>query len=77
MSSLAPKPGFDWTKVTWTGPYALVEWETCSYCGGAMDEEDVPLRLWNDEGWAAVFCETCMQRWWGFEPVPDEGDDAW
>lgn len=40
-----------------------------------MDEDQVPLRLWNDTGWAAVFCELCMQRWWGFEPVPDEGDD--
>jgi len=64
---LAPKPGFDWTRVQWTGPHALVEWETCSYCGGPIPEDGVPLRLWNDKSWAAVFCEACMQTWWGFE----------
>ena len=36
---LAPKPGFDWTRVQWTGPYALVEWERCSYCDGAITDD--------------------------------------
>jgi hypothetical protein len=76
MTPIAPKPGFDWTTVRWSGPFAPVD-ETCSYCGATIPEEDVPLRLWNNKGWAAVFCVTCMKRWWGFESVPDdEGDDA-
>jgi hypothetical protein len=72
---LEPKPGFDWTKVRWTGPFAPVD-ETCSYCGSAIPDECVPLRLWNDASWAAVFCEACMATWWGMQTFPDpERDD--
>jgi hypothetical protein len=71
---LEPKPGFDWTKVRWTGPFAPVD-ETCSYCGETIDEESVPLRLWNAESWAAVFCEGCMQTWWGFQSMTEDGSD--
>lgn len=73
---LQPRPGFDWTRVRWTGPTALVD-EICSYCGGDIDDDEIPLRLWNNQSWAAVFCEACMETWWGFERFPDEGDDAW
>jgi hypothetical protein len=72
---LQPKAGFDWTRVQWTGPYALVEWERCSYCGSAIPEEGVPLRMWNDEGWAAVFCDACMREWWGMESFADDPND--
>jgi hypothetical protein len=71
---LEPKPGFDWTKVRWTGPLAPVD-ETCSYCGAAIDEESVPLRLWKKDHSAAVFCEGCMQTWWGFQSMNEDGSD--
>jgi hypothetical protein len=72
-SPLEPKPGFDWAKVRWTGPYALVD-ETCSYCGGPIADDSVPLRLWNSQSWAAVFCVICMATWWGMTTIPDEDD---
>jgi hypothetical protein len=70
-SPLEPKPGFDWTKVRWSGPWAPVD-ETCSYCGAAIPDDTVPLRMWNASSWAAVFCEACMALWWGMETFPDE-----
>lgn len=71
MTSLMPKQGFDWSRVRWSGPLAPVD-DTCSYCGAAIPEEDVPLRLWSATSAAAVFCEGCMREWWGFESFPDE-----
>lgn len=71
---LLPKPGFDWTRVRWTGPLAPVD-ETCSYCGSAIPEESVPLRLWNDDHFAAVFCDACMATWWGMETYGDDTFD--
>jgi len=68
-----PKPGFDWTRVRWTGPYAPLD-ETCSYCGAAIPDDHVPLRLWKEESWAAVFCYACMATWWGMQRLDDE---AW
>jgi hypothetical protein len=69
-----PRPGFDWNRVKWTGPLAPIA-EACSYCGAAIDEEAdyIPLRLWRDTGWAAVFCEDCMVTWFGFsrQGTPD------
>lgn len=72
---LSPKDGFNWTRVVWTGPYAMVEWKTCSYCGGPIPEESVPLRMWNNDGWAAVFCDSCMRDWWDMETYPDDNVD--
>jgi len=72
---LEPKPGFDWTRVKWSGPYAPVD-ETCSYCGEAILEDSMPLRMWNDESYAAVFCDDCMREWWGIETFPDEDEAA-
>lgn len=69
--TLEPQPGFDWTKVRWTGPTALVD-DTCSYCGAAIPDEHVPLRLWNEGSWAAVFCYACMRTWWGMEMLEDD-----
>jgi len=70
--TIEPKPGFDWTRVRWTGPHALVD-DTCSYCGAAISEDSVPLRLWNERSWAAVFCDACMKTWWGME-LCDSGE---
>jgi hypothetical protein len=47
----------------------------CSYCGAGIDEESVPLRLWNPANYTAVFCEACMVTHWGFAPRGDDGDD--
>jgi hypothetical protein len=71
IPGLKPKPGFDWTRVRCTGPLAPVD-DTCSYCGAAIPEDDVPLRLWNDNSWAAVFCVACMETWWGMQSFDDD-----
>ena len=71
--TLEPKAGFDWARVRWTGPYAPVD-DTCSYCGANIPDDDVPLRLWSEQSWAAVFCDACMRTWWGLESFGD--DDA-
>ena len=66
----APQPGFDWGAVNWVAPdqpliAAGEDAERCSYCGDAIPEESVPLRLWNKTGWGAVFCDHCQIAWWG------------
>jgi hypothetical protein len=68
---LEPQPGFDWTRVQWGAPTA-VQSDDCSYCGAAIPDEIIPLRLWTTRGWAAVFCEACMRTWWGIESFDDE-----
>lgn len=64
MVSLAPKPGFDWTRVSWGGP-DQVQSDSCSYCDANIPADAVPLRLWNADGWAAVFCDPCAAAWFG------------
>jgi hypothetical protein len=56
--TLAPKPGFDWSKVTWASAHALQP-ECCSYCGDPLGEAYVPLLLWNPRGDCAAFCTQC------------------
>lgn len=60
---LQPNPGFEWSAVMWGAPDEVVA-DVCSYCGDQLDEESVPLTLWDEEGWTACFCEHCMVRWW-------------
>lgn len=69
--NLEPREGFDWSRVRWSGPLAPVD-ETCSYCGAAIPDETVPLRLWNAIGFAAVFCDACMREHWGFETFGED-----
>ena len=71
MTTIKPRPRFDWKRVNWGAPDEPQS-DDCSYCGAPIPEEDVPLRLWNDDGWAAVFCEPCMRQWWGFQSFDDE-----
>lgn len=63
--TLTPKPGFDPLLIRWGAPDEVVD-DKCSYCDAAIDDDDVPLRIWNDAGWGAVFCDHCMVKWWGF-----------
>jgi len=71
MTTLAPKPGFDWRRVRWGAPDAR-RTDRCSYCGAKLPDDDdddaepfVPLILWNREGWCAEFCAGCQVKWWG------------
>lgn len=67
MSGIEPKPGFDWSKVKWGAPTDRTT-EHCSYCGAAMDEDDVPLIMWSElTGDTCQFCIDCQSKWWGFE----------
>jgi len=57
---LAFRPGFDWSRVTWGRPDSPPT-AICSYCHGALPE--VPLILWNDEGWTLRLCDGCIEQW--------------
>jgi len=68
MTTIKPKPGFDWSRVAWgrpESPRSLL----CSYCfAGISDDEDfVPLILTTENGFVCQFCDKCMREWWGFE----------
>lgn len=65
--TLSPRPGFDWIKIRWRMRQA----DDCSYCGGVLREEDVPLVLYRDNGTAAEFCIDCQRTWWGMESFPE------
>ena len=74
---LEPKPGFDWSHVTWGRPDSPRS-ALCSYCSAAIQEKSVPLIMWNAESYAAQFCAVCQQRWWGLvglETFDEEPDD--
>lgn len=62
MTTLTPKPGFDWNRLVWSlsdrKPPAI-----CSYCQGGLGE--VPLMMWNDDGDCVAFCNKCARKWWG------------
>jgi hypothetical protein len=62
---LAPKAGFDWARVTWGRPDSPVS-ALCSYCSAGIGEDDMPIRVWRQDGSAAQFCDACAARWWGF-----------
>ena len=66
--AFGPRPGFDWTAVGWGGPDEPAA-DTCSYCDAEIPEDDVPLILWNQDGWCARFCIACIQTWWGVKVI--------
>jgi hypothetical protein len=77
MSAIRPKPGFNPMLIKWGGPDEP-RTETCSYCEAPLPEDDVPLILWNDDGWCAEFCRGCQEKWWGlksFDFDPEENRD--
>lgn len=61
---LRPRPGFNPLLIRWGGPDELVD-ENCSYCDQPIGEDEMPLRMWNDKGWAAALCEHCQALWFG------------
>lgn len=70
--AIRPNPGFDPARINWLAPdQPLIaeneEHERCSYCGDAIPEESVPLRMWNQAGWGAVFCDHCQTVWFGMQ----------
>jgi hypothetical protein len=69
--SLQARPGFDWNLVNWGAPDELVT-DECSVCEASIPEDSVPLRLWNNEGWAAVFCDGCPEAIFGVRTLPPE-----
>ena len=66
MSGLVPKPGFEWPRVRWDGANEPVR-NDCSYCGTAIPDEAVPLRMWNARSDACVFCDDCAEKWFGLQ----------
>lgn len=49
---------FDWSRVRWDDAKAE-QADDCSYCGAAIDDDAIPLRMWNQRGDCCVFCERC------------------
>ena len=62
---MPPRPSLDldWMAISWGGPDEPVA-EACSMCDEPFKEDDVPLMIWNSNGWAARFCDACASRWW-------------
>ena len=73
-ATLRPKPGFDWGRVTWGRPDSQVS-ALCSYCSAGIGEDDVPLRMWADDGRAAQFCDACQEKWWGMTSFREVDED--
>jgi hypothetical protein len=71
MATIAPKPGFDWSRVRWDDADAPQR-DECSYCGALIDDDAVPLRFWRPRGDGCVFCDACAERWWGMETFGDD-----
>lgn len=63
---IKPIPAFDWRKLTWGRPDSPPS-ALCSYCSAVIPEDDVPLILWNAEGFSVHFCEKCMKTYWGLD----------
>lgn len=54
--------GFDPALISWAGPDETPP-EACSVCDAQIPEGAVPLMMWNPDGWCAVFCDDCVERW--------------
>ena len=66
MTTIKPLAEFNWLMVQWRGP-KQTPGDRCSYCGAVIPDDDVPLMMWNKEGWCAQFCEACRLKCWGME----------
>lgn len=68
MATLAPLPGFNWSRVQWSRMVS----DQCSYCGDAIAEDSVPLRLFDEQSnLGAAFCDHCQIAWWGMRFYDD------
>ncbi|MFZ1109889.1 MAG: hypothetical protein WAN43_16260 [Rhodomicrobium sp.] len=70
MSTLSPKPGFDWTRLTWGRPDSPPS-ALCSYCSAPLSGNEVTLVLWDDKARRADFCDACQNTWWRFKSSDD------
>lgn len=65
---MIPLPGFNWSKVRWSGPDET-RTTICSYCGTPFPDDDesdfVPLILWSKDGATAEFCDNCQRDCFG------------
>ena len=54
----------DPARLIWGGPKERVT-QTCSVigCGVAFTCDDVPLRMWKDDGSAIALCDVCVDRY--------------
>lgn len=71
--NLKPNQHFDWGRVLWDPPDEPSE-GNCSYCSARISEDAVPLRLWNEEGWGAQFCDTCETEYWNLRRIENACD---
>jgi hypothetical protein len=53
------RDGF-WNGVAWSRPDSSTP-ALCSRCSGPLPE--VPLMFWRENGSAASFCDTCVEKW--------------
>jgi hypothetical protein len=72
MARLRTRPGFDWNLVAW-GPPDSRPRPLCSYCHAKIDDDDVPLMFFSNEGACAKFCDKCVEEWFGLD---DDGVHA-
>jgi len=56
------RKGFNPLLIQWGAPNQR-RTEVCSYCEAQMDDDEVPLMMWNSAGWCAEFCESCQKKW--------------
>ena len=56
------RPGFNLTQLNWSAPDQAIS-HICTYGDAPIPEDSVPLGMWNDDGWAVVFGDECVERW--------------
>ena len=59
---IEPKPGFDWSKLTWGRPDSHPS-VLCSYCSAVIPDDSVPLIMWKGDGSSVRFCDRCIKQW--------------
>jgi hypothetical protein len=61
-AKLKMRDGFEWGRVAWGAPDSPRR-ALCSYCHGAIGEDDIPLMMWGEDGRMMQLCEACVERW--------------
>jgi hypothetical protein len=73
-AGLSPVFGFDWSRVRWDAA-DMPQRHDCSYCGARIGDDEVPLRMWDEDGNGCVFCDDCAERWWGLAPMQRDEEE--